>query len=162
MADQDTASFEHLGDIPIPEKPDMQRQAMKTQVEHKLMKEDVEKEVRQETGAVPEKKGTLSPDMPKALFSIAAGFVECPKMNLDEDQAKIYADSLNVLFPVEGKIVALLNIIIITAGKVVTCWDAIKKKFAPAPQPAQAQTPTRAYRPEMDNPSDQEKKDGAK
>ena len=163
MPEPDQASFEDLGDIEIPTREDPKVAKVTAQVEEKIQAEQIEKQVRQETGTEKEKKGTLAPEFPKAMFSIVAGFIDCPKFNLDDMQAKIYADSINILFPVEGKAVALLNIIVITLGKIVTCFDAIKKKFGKPEEPVFAKESKdprdsikKVYTPEMDTKKDQE------
>lgn len=135
MTEKDEVSFEVVTDAEVPDRADVNETQMHDAVKSAVDRAEARKQEMKDRGiAGAERKGTLAPEMPKALFSIVAGFIDCQKFNLDDTQAKIYADSLNVLFPVEGKIVAVLNLLIITAGKCVTCYDAIKRKFAGAPK----------------------------
>ena len=77
----------------------------------------------------------LTKDTPKAIFRLCAGFIDCPRFNLSDEEAEIYARSLNILFPIEGKLIAVCNILLITVGKILLCIDAIKAKFGKKEQP---------------------------
>lgn len=121
--------FEHKGNIEIPDKGDVKTEKIVSDVEKKIAREQIEGAVRQDTGTAPDKKGTLTKDVPQAAFRILAGVIDCPKFQLTDDEAASFAANLNILIPVEGKIAALLVLILITLNKVWTCMDAIKMKF---------------------------------
>ena len=140
--DAKAIAFTPIPDADVSDKLDAETEHMRKQAENSVNRSIMRKEIEAEKGVAPEKRGTLTKDTPKAMFRLGAGFIGCDKFNLSDDEATIYANSLNVLFPVEGKIIAVCNIILITLGKVLTCMDAIKKKFAkePATPPAVKQS----------------------
>ena len=121
--------FEHKGNIEIPDKGDIKTEKIVADVEQKINREKIEGAVRQDTGTAPEKKGTLTKDVPQAAFRIIAGVIDCPKFMLTDDEAASFAANLNILIPLEGKLAALMVLILITLNKVWTCLDAIKLKF---------------------------------
>jgi hypothetical protein len=156
--DENEVSFQDLGNVPVPEKGDIREEARVDRVTEKIAREEVEKAVRQETGTEKEKPKTpIPPDVPIICFKIAARFIECPKFELDEEEARILAHHLTILIPFEGKIISVIVILMVVANKVLACTDAIKKKFAPKPAPEEA--PVKTYRPEMDAAGDAAKQE---
>ena len=125
----DEIAFKDLGNIEIPDKGDVKTEKIVAEVERKIAREQIEGVVRQDTGTEPEKKGTLTKDVPQAAFRIMAGIIDCQKFMLTDDEAAAFAANLNILIPVEGKIAALMVLILITLNKVWICMDAIKLKF---------------------------------
>ena len=126
----DEISFEHKGNIEIPEKGDVATEKIIQEVNAKIKKEQIEGEIRKDTpGAEPEKKGSLTKDVPQAVFRLVARVIECEKFKLDDDEAATFAANLNILIPIEGKIAAFLIILLIVLNKVYICMDAIKAKF---------------------------------
>jgi hypothetical protein len=148
----DEVSFEDLGAVPVPPKGDIKTEALVDKVTAKIEREEVETVVRKETGTEKEKPKTpIPPDVPKMIFRIVARAIECPRFELDEEEARTVAHHLTILIPFEGKIISVVVILMVIANKTLTCMDAIKKKFAPKPP---ADVPEKAYKPEMDNATD--------
>jgi hypothetical protein len=129
----DEVGFTDHGKIAIPEKGDIATEKIIADVNKKIAKETIEAGIRQETGTAPEKKGNLTKDVPQMVFRIAASVIGCKKFELDDDEASTIAANLNILIPIEGKIAALVVILMITLNKVYICLDAIKLKFGTKP-----------------------------
>ena len=156
----DEVSFEDLGAVPVPPKGDIKTEAVIDKVTAKIEREEVETVVRKDTGTEKEKpKAPIPPDVPKMIFRIVAHAIECPKFELDDEEARTVAHHLTILIPFEGKIISLIVILMVVANKTLTCMEAIKKKFAPKPP---ADVPDKAYKPEMDTASDAAKQEAPK
>ena len=118
--------FKDLGKIPIPDKGDVKTEKMTAEIEKKITKEQLEGQIREDTGTAPEKKGTLTKDVPQMAFRIIGGFIDCKRFELSEDEAQIFATHLNILLPLEGKVISLFIILMIVLNKVYLCLDKIK------------------------------------
>ena len=125
----ESIKFKDLGKIEVPEKSDVKEAKITSDVEQKIQREGIEQKVREETGTLPEKKGSLTKDVPQLIFRLCASGIDCKKFELSDDEAEIFAKNLNVLIPLDGKIAALVVLIMITVNKVLLCMDAIKAKF---------------------------------
>jgi hypothetical protein len=138
-------SFEHKKDIPIPEKGDIRTEKMIADAEKKVKKDAITGAVEEKEGVAKEKVGTLTHDVPQMGFRVIAGVIDCKKFELSEDEARIFAHHLNILLPLEGKVVSVFVILMIVLNKVYICMDAIKRlqnKGALEPQqPKQAELP---------------------
>ena len=155
----DEVSFEDLGPVEVPAKGDLKTEAIKDKVEAKITREVVEAEVRQDTGTEKAKPSTpIPPDVPIMCFKMVAKVIECPRFELDDEEARIVARHLTILIPFEGKIISVIVILMVVLNKTFTCMDAIKKKFAPAPAPMEA--PPKAYKPDMDTAKDKATQEG--
>jgi hypothetical protein len=129
----DEVGFTDHGKIAVPEKGDIATERIVADINKKITKETLEAGIRQETGTAPEKKGTMTKDVPQMVFRIAASVIGCKKFELDDEEASTIAANLNILIPIEGKIAALVVIVMITLNKVYICLDAIKLKFGTKP-----------------------------
>ena len=156
MPEADTPEFEDLGDIEIPPKEDIHEERIKSRVEAKIEREQIEDSIRQETGTEKEKPKTpIPPDVPALCFRMIAKAIECPKFELDDEEARTVAHHLTILLPVDGKIISAVIILMVVLNKVITCMDAIKKKLTPAPIAAAQTADPRdsvkpVYKPDMD------------
>lgn len=130
----DEIKFDHKGNVPVPEKEDPVTAKMTSEINKKIQKEGIESQVRQDTGTekTATKTGTMTKDVPQVVFKIAAGMIPCKRFELTEEEAQLMATNLNILIPVEGKIMALLVIILITLNKVYACLDVLKSKMGTA------------------------------
>lgn len=128
----DEISFEHKPDIKVPDKGDVRQERVIESIEKKMNREQTEAELRGEAGEEPkEKKGSLTKDVPQMIFRICGGFIDCKKFELTDDEAQIMATHLNILLPLEGKIVSVVVILMIVLNKVYQCMDAIKNRGKP-------------------------------
>lgn len=125
----DEIGFEDKGVIDVPEKGDIRTEKIISDVKKTIQKDQIKAVVSEEEGVAPEKKGSLTKDVPQMMFRIGAKIINCPKFELDESEASTMATHLNILLPVEGKMASLLVVIMITLNKVFMCMDAIKTKF---------------------------------
>jgi hypothetical protein len=122
--------FNDEGSIEIPDKGDMKTEAIVDQTKTKILREQIEGEVRQETGTEKEKPKTPIPaDVPKLCFRMVAKYIECPKFEIDDDEARTIAHHLTILIPIEGKLISVIVILMVVVNKVIVCMDAIKRKM---------------------------------
>jgi len=142
----DNIEFKDLGKIAIPDKGDIKTERIVADVEKKIAKEQIEGAVREDTGTAPEKKGQLTKDVPQMAFRVIASVIECKKFELDDTEAQTVAANLNILLPLDGKIVAVFVILLIVLNKVYVCMDAIKAK-ATKPGNLEPEQPKRADLP---------------
>ena len=119
--------FEDKGKIPIPDKGDINQEKMISQVEKKIEREQIEQGVRKDTGTEPEKKGSLTYDVPQMAFRVIAGVIDCKRFELSDEEARIMATHINILLPLEGKIISIFVILMIVLNKTYACMDAIKR-----------------------------------
>jgi len=124
----DEIGFEDKGTIQIPEKGDVREEKIISDVSKGIQRDQIKTKLTEESGTAPEKKGTLTKDVPQVLFKMGARLIECPKFELDDQEAQTMATHLNILIPLEGKMVSLVVILMIVVNKVYVCMDAIKKK----------------------------------
>jgi hypothetical protein len=127
----DTIDFKDLGNKDIPDKGEIREEKMEEDITRKIVKEEKEKEIRNETGTEPEQKGSFTKDVPQLAFRIIGDMIPCPKFYLSDEEARIFAAHLNILIPVQGKIASLVVIIMISLNKVYACLDAIKRRSQP-------------------------------
>jgi len=127
--------FEHKGNIAIPEKGDPVTEKMIQDINKKIVKEGLEGEIREATGTEKEssKKGNITKDVPQVVFRIIAAQIPCKKFELDDSEAETIAANLNILLPVDGKIAALIIIVLIVLNKVYVCLDAINARKGKLP-----------------------------
>lgn len=124
----DEIGFEDKGNIEIPEKGDIRREKMISDVKKSLTREQIKDEVKDETG-MSEKKGALTKDVPQLVFKMGAKLIGCPKFELDDSEANTMATHLNILLPLDGKLASVVVVVMITLNKVFVCMDAISAKF---------------------------------
>ena len=145
--EKDTAGFEHTGDInDIPVKGDVKTSRIIADETDKIGAEKIRDAVRTAAGETPKGKkepvGTLTKDAPQMVFRVVGGFIGCKKFELDDKDAEIYATHLNILFPVSGKLVSLIVLVMITLNKVYICMDAIQAKFGKKDDVLKQETPS--------------------
>lgn len=128
----DEMGFEDKGNIIVPEKGDVRTEKMVSDVKKGITKDQIKDELKQESGAVEPKKGSLTKDVPQLMFKVVAKTINCPKFELDDSEAQTMATHLNILLPIEGKVASVVVILMITINKVYTCMDAITAKLRPA------------------------------
>ena len=122
--------FIDVGKSDVADKGNVVEEKMRADITKKIQKEGIETEVRQETGTEKTAaSGSFTKDVPQLMFRIIADVIECPKFRLDDSEAATFAQHLNILLPLDGKIASLVVILMITLNKVFACLDAIKKKF---------------------------------
>jgi hypothetical protein len=124
----DEIGFEDKGSIVIPEKGDVREEKIISDVSKGIQRDQIKTKLTEESGTAPEKKGTLTKDVPQVLFKMGAKFIDCPKFELDDQEAQTMATHLNILIPLEGKMVSLVVILMIVVNKMYVCMDAIKRK----------------------------------
>lgn len=120
-------SFEHKKDVAIPEKGDIRTEKMVADAERKVQKDQIKGAVEEKEGVAKEKVGTLTHDVPQMGFRVIAGVIDCKRFELSEDEARIFAHHLNILLPLEGKVVSVFVLLMIVLNKVYICMDAIKR-----------------------------------
>lgn len=124
--------FEDKGPIEVPTKGDIITENLIDKTKKKITREEIEKQVRAETGTEPEKPKTPIPaDVPQLCFHAVAKLIDCPKFELDADEARTIAHHLTILIPIEGKMISVVVILMVVVNKVITCMDAIKRMFKP-------------------------------
>ena len=135
--------FEHKGNIEIPAKGDPVTEKMIQDINKKIQKEGLEGEIRESTGTEKDatKTGGFTKDVPQVVFRIIAHEIPCKNFELTENEAQIMATNLNILVPVDGKIAALIIIVLIILNKVYICLDAIKARGKPAEEKPKEQLP---------------------
>jgi hypothetical protein len=135
-AQNETIAFTDKGAVQVPEKEDIIEGGVRAGISRKLLKERVEGELRAEEGqdvGGATKKGGMTKDTPQVIFRLIGKVIQCPKFELDDQDATLMATNLNILLPLDGKIAALVIVIMITVNKVVICFDAIARLFAKKP-----------------------------
>jgi len=124
--------FENVGQMPVADRGNLKAEKMVQAVEDKVMKEQINSAVRKETGTETPKKGDgITKDVPKLLFRFGAKIIGCPRFNLDDAEAEVFARHLNILVPIEGKMASVVVLLMITINKCYECFDAIKDKLSP-------------------------------
>jgi len=128
-------SFEDKGKIEIPDKGDIREEKMVEQSKKTIEKEAIDQAVREELGAEKGQaaRGSFTKDVPQLVFRFCAKAIDCPRFELDDQEAQTFATHLNIVLPIGGKAASFVILIMITLNKVVICLDAIKKKFSPPP-----------------------------
>jgi hypothetical protein len=126
-------SFDHLPDKKIPDRGEIRTEQMTEDIEKKLTKQQLEKQIKTDAGLEPEKvvKGSFTKDVPQLLFRFGAAAIPCPKFNLTDEEAQTFATHLNILLPLEGKLASIVVIVMITLNKVYQCMDAIQARSKP-------------------------------
>lgn len=143
--EKDTISFEDTGEIAnVPVKDDVETSKIVADETQKIKGEKVRDAVRVRLGEEPKKQepvGTLTKDVPQLCFRIVGGFIGCKKFELDDAEAQTYATHLNILFPVSGKMISVVVLVMITLNKVYVCMDALKLKFGHKPAEEEEKQP---------------------
>lgn len=135
--------FTDLGDKKIPDKGEIRTEQMTEDIEKKLTKQQLEKQIKTDAGIEPERiaKGSFTKDVPQLLFRFGAAAIPCPKFNLTDEEAQTFATHLNILLPIEGKLASIVVIVMITLNKVYQCMDAIQARRTPAASKMPNDTP---------------------
>jgi len=123
--------FKDLGNKDVPDKGDIKEERMEEQIVQKITKEEKEKEIRKETGTEPPAKGSFTKDVPQLVFRFIGSTIPCQKFELTDSEAETFAEHLNILIPLEGKLASVVVLIMITINKVYQCMDAIRARSKP-------------------------------
>jgi hypothetical protein len=73
-------AFDHLPDKKIPDRGEIRTEQMTEDIEKKLTKQQLEKQIKTDAGLEPEKvaKGSFTKDVPQLLFRFGAAAIPCP------------------------------------------------------------------------------------
>lgn len=72
----------------------------------------------------------ISPGLPKLAFAIGANILECPKFNLSDEEAKAFAENLEILLPrLNTKVWAVIGIVSTIGWKLSQCKDAVQSRW---------------------------------
>ena len=121
--------FEDTGKKDVADKGDIKTEALTDKVKTGLKKQEIKTDLQSDAGTGPAPTGTMTKDVPQMIFRIGASLIGCPKFELTEKEAEDVATHLNILIPMQGKIVSVVFILLIVLNKVYTCMDAIKAKL---------------------------------
>jgi hypothetical protein len=126
-------SFQHLPDKTIPDKGNIREEEMTEDITRKIDKQEMEKDIRKATDTEPEKdkKGSFTKDVPQLAFRFVAVLIPCPKFNLSDEDATVFAEHLNILVPIGGKYASVIVLTMIILNKVFVCMDAIQARSKP-------------------------------
>jgi hypothetical protein len=139
MTEKDTEfGFEVTKEMPVADRGDIKTEKMIQKSTDTVMKEKIDSAVRGDLGAEKPRKGGMTKDVPQMVFRVAGSLIGCKKFELSDEEADQMATHLNILIPVEGKMVSVVFILLITLNKVYGCLDQIKAKFGAVPDDLQA------------------------
>lgn len=113
-----------------PEIMDGEVQKLQDDAVKKLEKAQMDKKVRAAAGIseIPKAPESVPKELPMMIFKFCSRAIACPKMELEDDEAKAIAKHLSIIIGAQNsKIYSLFCIIIIILGKVWLCWDAVGK-----------------------------------
>jgi hypothetical protein len=136
-AEDENIAFTDKGKVEVPPRNDVIEEKLRSEIGKKLLKENIEGELRAEDGQEPaKKKGGMTKDTPQVIFKLVGKIIQCPKFELDDGEAQLMATNLNILLPLDGKMAALVIVLMITINKCYQCFDALSRMFGPkAPEP---------------------------
>ena len=128
----DNVSFtEVAGADPTP-RADANETEMRNQANKSLDRKEIAKQVMTERGIQPPVPAgaDIPAEMPKMFFKIGGRVIKCPQFELDDAEAEVLAKHLTILTGgINSKIFSSLVIIVIIGGKVMECFEAIKRKI---------------------------------
>jgi hypothetical protein len=128
----DEVSFTEVPGAEATPRADAQTANLRNQVEKGLLKKDITKEVLAEKGIqTPPAKGSEIPKaLPEMIFKIGARVIKCEKFALDDEEANVMAKHLTILTGgINSMAFSAVIILVIIGGKIIECFDAIKKKI---------------------------------
>lgn len=116
---------------PIPEIKDLEETQMIEKAEKSIKQQEIKEEIKEEIKPVDTPVwDSVPPELPKAIFHVAAKAIECPKMELDARETEYLTRHFsNLLGNPSSKIFSLVVVIVVIASKVVDCKQAIMKKM---------------------------------
>jgi hypothetical protein len=123
-------SYEVVPGAEITPRTDAKTQAIRNTVENNLLRKDITAEELAKRGVPqPVPPGSEIPkDLPQMMFKIGGRVIACEKMALDDEEARVYAKHLTILTGgINSKAFSALIILVITGGKIMECFGAIKK-----------------------------------
>jgi hypothetical protein len=127
-------SFEMVPDMEAPDLEDPKEAKARKGAEDYIKKKLIEDEVKKEHGIDDEaakKTAAIPPSFPQSVFLLGSRVIECEQFKLSNEEARVMADHLTVIFgKVDSRIFSAIVIVIIVIGKVVGCWTAIKEKIS--------------------------------
>lgn len=126
----DEISFSAGEAKPNPDIEDERKSDIKKGAFEAIEKKQIEKQARAEAGLtdIPPPSESVPPELPKMLFLACSKIVGCDKLQLDKDEAKIFAKHLSIILgSMNSKIYSLVVIIIITISKIADCWGKAKR-----------------------------------
>lgn len=125
----DEISYSEPEKKPTPEVSDATTQELRDASIRKLEKAQVDHQVRKEAGIddVPSATESIPKEIPKLVFKVASKIIGCERMQVDDEEARIFAKHLSIIIgSISSKKASILIIVLMTVYKISSCVERIK------------------------------------
>ncbi|WAC05658.1 MAG: hypothetical protein OS112_03250 [Methanoregula sp.] len=128
----DEISFLDVGSKDVPHVEDPNTKKLQAQVIHKIERQQVEEQVREDLGVDKTAIAPVPKEVPWLIFRFGAKTLQCEKFNLDDDEAAALAKHFTVLceaLKIKSWVWSAIIILLVIISKLAQCKDAILNFF---------------------------------